>query len=353
MGQFFAAFYTLNDNLEHALVPFFDGGLPSIKDVAFSPQTQGFLKVTLKREPDGRGGWPQPPISGVSSPVDNNPYIFYTGDLTYPDQICVVETVRYSSPIAQDVLIGPDPLVPACWEIRNMDAYFSPEDNLVHVLLLVVENANTLNEIGHIWHLFGAPWSNDPWTAIPFLFVQIPHPRNMCAYYSPQDGHGHAMVTSHSSFTDPANSLIDVSFTPHSTDQNTIAHFDTRNWDISGFYTPDDSFQHITAFNSDENVYEIVFKPGIQTPTMRTLGHVPIPSEHGAAVGAYVKPDGGRHVIMYFFSTIGSGADGPSENPYNLYLSWYYPGWPGFVYGLPTRHDGRVEISLESGWLQD
>lgn len=316
MGKYLAAFYSLNDDLEHALSPIPPinppPGLPAyageyaVQDYTFSLETQGKLFYVGPLPHDRAIA-----ITGTYSPVDRLRYFFFANaeeNIVYGSWY----TGNYKDPIDPQLLPNGyfplnDPLVGyPNGSIVDIAAFFTPEDNQVHVVVL-------LND-GAIYQGFGTSSIGTAWTFFPFFIAPIKDARSLCAYYSAQDQSSHAMIAT---FQD----IIELRFTRHSTELTPFFHFDGGIIDsISGFYTPDDSFQHVIVTN-ERQVNEITRGPGAQSPSIRTLGTV---SFDLGDIGAYVKPDGGRHVIMI----------GKNTDAYQLYLSWYYPGWSDFAYSL-------------------
>lgn len=315
MGKHIAAFYSPDNNLEHALQLRFPNGpsnRPVLSDITFSPQTQGRVRLVHSNLFPGAVA-----LSGAYSPVDGLRYAFYAT----PDNQVYVSTYPqegydiFDFPAAH-VYDTPFPNYPPN-SIVDIAAFFSLDPNpaVSDQIYVAVLMAN-----GDIWEIFGTHDTIGSWTAIGLLFAHAPHGKSICAYYSPQDQQRHLLVA-----TD--HDITHVYTTSHSTQQETFAHFDEMIIAISGFYTPDDQMQHAIVATTDGTAYhvqETVFQLGTQTPPARLLGTVNFPF---VDIGAYVNPDGGRHVAML----------GPTGNPYpndtQLYLSWYYPGWQGFAFG--------------------
>ncbi len=347
MGTHLAAFYSPDDDLEHALQLV---SLPSIgptaflvSDTTFSPAGQGNRKLldTLAA-PTYEA---VVALSGVYSPLDGLRYAFVA---TSNNQIYATAYKQDSTkPEFGPVLVydTPFPSYPP-HSIVDIAAFFSSDsdpalDNQIYIAVLMAN--------GDLWAIFGTHDVIGSWTAIGLLFAHAPQGKNICAYYSPQDQERHMLIA-----TD--HDITHVHFTSHSTQQEALAHFDETILAISGFYTPDDQMQHSITATTDGSAYhvqEIVFQLGIQIPPTTLLGTVNFTL---LDIGAYVKPDAGRHVIMV--GTTGN----PYPNDTQLYLSWYYPGWQGFAYGpwptlppwypkildfeaSPTNAAGYAEIS--------
>jgi hypothetical protein len=91
--------------------------------------------------------------------------------------------------------------------------------------------------------------------------------------------------------------------------------------DISGFFSPEDGVAHVVAATAtgsfdQTDINEITFVPAQVAASSRLLRTVPFAIRN---IGAYEKPDTGRHVIMMSQAAI--------QLLDQLFLSWYYPGW--------------------------
>lgn len=175
-----------------------------------------------------------------------------------------------------------------------------------------------LMQNGHLWRMSGEPWSgNLTWSLIPF-FASFAGAQRIAVFEG--DGWGHVIIATQ-------HDIIEVYYTWNSWGHGTIWTFTEAIGDVGAFYTPEDSIAHIIVatppFGQQTNVSEITFVPAQSPPTLRQLGIVNFRID---SLGAYVKPDGGRHVIML------EGVNPPRNPPGNLFLSWYYPGWNEFQY---------------------
>jgi hypothetical protein len=346
MGKHIAAFYSPDNDLEHAL-SFSKEGLRSdstfgVYDITFSPQTQshgrGVMQINVIQPPSSVA------VAGAYSPVDGLRYAFIA---TTDNQIYVSTYPQEGNDIFQfpaaRVYDTPFPSYPPN-SIVDIAAFFSLDSNpaVSNQIYVAVLMAN-----GDLWEVFGTPDTIGSWTAIGLLFAHAPHGKSICAYYSPQDQQRHLLIA-----TD--HDITHVYTTSHSTHQDTFAHFDQTIIAISGFYTPDDQMQHAIIATTDSAsssfqagddlesrdrqevqraigprggggagyyLQEIVFQLGSPIPPPGLLGMLPFTL---VDVGAYVKSDGGRHVILF---------DGTTQ----LYLGSYSPGGQGFVYNAwPT-----------------
>ena len=325
MGNNITAFYSPDDDLEHALTfdVLFPGG-SGITDTSFSPSTQGHYRSLPYGCPQVQSDNVRA-ISGLYSPLDGLRYVLLA---SFENQV-------YISWYSENVHAPADPRLPCggfelvydtpfpsypLASIADIAAFFSPDDNQIYVTVLMKN--------GDLWELFGTKETVGSWSAIPFLFVQTPGGQSITAYYAPQDQERHMLIA-----TD--HDITHVHFTSNSTAQEAFPHIDETILAISGFYTPDDEIQHVivasiqTTNGGENRVSEITFQTGVQTPAIRQLGIVDF---NLGGIGAYVKPDSGRHVIMQV-TTSPSSLSSPGSFQGELYLSWYYPGWTGFVYG--------------------
>lgn len=315
MGRSIAAFYSPDDDLEHAIQviePTFglNSGFP-LRDVTFSPATQGHAGPGLPYTPKNTLRM----VGALYCPVDQYRHIFYaTGDNA-------VYWYRFSShyhnpppdPILQQNGSAPlvNPLVGYPQDgIADIAAFYSAVDGKVHVLVLMHN--------GDLWRISGMPWQMDPgWQLTPFA-TKLPGGRRICAFDGA--GWGHAIIA-----TD--HDVIEVYFIPTKWGQDTIWTFQKAIVDVSAFYTYEDGVAHIIvamaadAAFTQSDLYEITFTPAQVPPALRQLGTVNFAID---SIGAYEKPDLGRHVIMLRAE---SGAP-----PIELFLSWYYSG-SGFAYG--------------------
>jgi hypothetical protein len=315
MGGLFAAVYSQVDDLEHALKvqpPIPGGSAHPIVDITFSPATQGHMGPGDQFTPPNT----LPLSAGAYGPVDKMTYLFFA---TSDNQLF---WTRWPSPLIKNPPPDPilqgvgalpmaDPLVgypPAA--IKDIAAFYSPVDG--HLYLLVLMNN------GDLYRLFGSPWTDGGvWSLIPFLFQQEATGTRICGFTSP--GWNHAMVAA-------ASQIIEVYFSANDTGQDVIWTFDRNIIDVSAFYTEDDGVAHVVAAlpataGPNSELHEVTFVPAQVPPKDRLLATVPFQIN---TIGAYVKPDQGRHVIML---------ETPDQGfPVQLYLSWYYPGANQFGY---------------------
>lgn len=317
MGRSIAAFYTPDDGLEHAAhvvpAPSQNSGFP-ILDVTFSPWTQGHaypavgssLLNTLRA------------VGAAYSPIDGYRYIFFA---TTDNKLFWSRwSGKYKNPPKDPIFSGgtPFPLVneligyqPS--SIVDIAAYFTGGQ----LELLVLMNN------GELWRMGGEPWSSNlSWSLIPF-FASFTGGRRIAVFEGA--GWGHVMIAT-------THDVIEVYYTWNRWGQVKIWHFNEAILDVGAFYTPEDGVAHIIVAtpvsNRQTNVQEITFVPAQVPPALRQLGTVNFVID---SLGAYEKPDLGRHVIML--------ESGGSRPPVNLYLSWYYPGWSGFQYApWPPLH---------------
>lgn len=316
MGRSIAAFYSPDDDLEHALklqmpAPGQNSGFP-IVDITFSPSTQGHMAPGLEYTPLNTVRV----VGGTYSPLDGYRYIFFaTADNT-------VNWTRFSSNYKNpppDPVLGGSPFLPvfqfqgyAQNSITDIAAYFTGSQ--LEVLVLMSN--------GNLWRLCGAPWDpafstfGQPWSVIPF-FTLLTGGRRVAVFEGA--GWGHAIVA-----TD--HDVIEVYYTWNRFGRDKIWTFNETITDIGAFFTPEDGVAHIIVatpqINKTTVIREITFTPAMVPPASRSLGTVNFILE---SLGAYEKPDQGRHVIMLATDLI--------NPPTDLYLSWYYPGWNGFQYG--------------------
>ncbi|QQE89508.1 hypothetical protein [Azotobacter chroococcum] len=309
MGRSIAAFYTPDDGLEHAIqivepAPGQNSGFP-IMDVTFSPETQGHIAPAAAFTPLNT----QRTIGATYSPIDGYRYIFFatTDNKVFWSRY----TGNYKNPPNDPILRGQYPLVNELLgyppsSIVDLAAYFS--GGQLEVLVLMKN--------GDLWRMGGEPWSNQlSWSLIPF-FARFIGGRRLAVFEGA--GWGHVIIAT-------IHDIVEVYYTWNRWGQVKIWTFDKQIIDVGTFYTPEDGVAHIivatTALNQRTDVHEITFVPAQMPPTLRQLGTVNFIIH---SLGAYVKPDLGRHVIM-----LEAPVAGP---PVDLYLSWYYPGWVGFQY---------------------
>ena len=305
MGRLIAAFYTPDDDLEHALkvqmpAPGQNSGYP-IVDITFSQATQGHMGPGLAYSPLNTIRV----VGGSYAPPDGYRYIFYATDDN------AVSWLRFSSNYKNPPKDkSPTGIVYqfigyANNSIVDIAAHFTGSQLEVLVLM-----AN-----GNLWRLGGAPW--DPgfysWSFIPF-FVPLNGARRVAVFEGA--GWGHAIVAT-------LNDIVELWYTWNQSGSVKLWTFPEAISDVGAFFTPEDGVGHIIvatpSAGSRTLIREITYTPAIVPPAVRTLGTVNFVVD---SLGAYEKPDLGRHVIM-----LATG-----QPPVDLYLSWYYPGWTGFQY---------------------
>lgn len=314
MGGLFAAVYSQTDDLEHALKvqPAIPGGaVHPIVDITFSPATQGHL---------GPGDQFTPPdtlplAAGAYSPSDQMTYLFFA---TSANQVF---WTRWPSPLIKNP--PPDPILQQVGALPMADpltgypsaaiidlaAFYSPEEDRLYLLVLM--------ENGDLYRLFASPWTDGgDWSLIPFVFQREAGGTRIAGFASP--GWNHAMVAS-------GREITEIYFSSNDTGQDVIWTFPTEIIDVSTFYTAEDNVAHVVAAlpaERNSELHEVTFVPAQVPPSDRLLATVPFQIN---TIGAYEKPDQGRHVIM--LQTPDQGF------PVQLYLSWYYPGSDQFGFG--------------------
>ncbi|KWC35251.1 hypothetical protein WL48_16900 [Burkholderia ubonensis] len=204
--------------------------------------------------------------------------------------------------------------------IVDLTAFYSSIEAKLYVVFIMNN--------GDLWRLSGAPWaSNSPiWDEVPFLLQRVVGGKSITGF----DGAGwnHAFIATNQSITE-------VYFVPTEVGSDQIWQFSSEIVDISGFFSPEDGAAHVVAATvtgdgNQSDINEIVFIPAQVAPSSRLLKTVPFTVRN---IGAYEKPDTGRHVIMM------SQAESSAQD--QLFLSWYYPGWSQLAYAawppLQTR----------------
>jgi len=314
MQRRFAAFYTPDDGLEHALRAFdpVQGMSISLYDIGFSPSTQGTIAPGLLYTPTNS----MPIVGAAYSPIDGYRYLFFPttdnvvfysrfpSDLRNPPQDPIFNFVGYLP--MMDPLEGYGPR-----GIVDLTAFYSSRESKLYVIVLMNN--------GDLWRLSGTPWtSNGPvWEEVPFLFQRVAGGKAITGF----DGAGwnHAFIAADRTITE-------VYFVPTQAGIDAIWTFSSEIVDISGFFSPEDGVAHVVAAMAtgkvdQSEINEITFVPAQVAPSNRLLQTVPFAVRN---IGAYEKPDTGRHVIMM------SQAATPVED--QLFLSWYYPGWSQLAY---------------------
>jgi hypothetical protein len=357
MSRTMAVFYSTTDDTEHAL-HYGDYGNRTLYENTFNPNlAQG----------GGTGSWinhpydpPDPPelpppidperaiaraLSALYYP-DNSRYFFFA---SYNNQLHIV---RY--PPKADYFIShrvyDDPF-PTYQPNSIADISAVLVEGLQMYIVVLMTN-------GDLHWVFGYPNTVGSWEVTALLFNHVPGSKAITAFYD-NSGHTlHILAASDHDITHVQADYVDGSL--RVTLQDSFFHFEEQIIDISGFITPDDSTTHLavaTVSNGVYRVYDISFyysfvlNPPPQPPQLvlvtnpMLLGTVD--DVYIQAIGAYVKPDTGRHVVMRGNPRNDPDNDpGPSNEPDDLflYLSWYYPGWQGFAYTLwPGQPPDRPE----------
>jgi hypothetical protein len=297
MGSVLAAYYTPDDDLEHAAIsispaPGQNSGFP-INDVTFSPSTGGRL-------------WPAAGstlldslriVAATYSPIDGRRYVFY------PTQTNAIHWVRFDGNYKNPKIDSEptnkvnDLIGYAQNSIIDMAAHFAGNQ-----IELVVLMAN-----GDLWRMTGAPWSsrNAPWGLIPFWW-KFTGTQRIAVFDGA--GWGHIILSD-------AHNVTEVYYNSNSWGQVKLWTFTDNITDISACFTPD-GVAHIFVAAPMNKLREIVFVPAQVPPSLNDLGTLNISVTD---IGAYVK-NGDKHVIM-------------RDHQGNLYLSWFYPSSPAVHYG--------------------
>lgn len=311
MGRQLAVFYTPDDDTEHALLAVDPNGINSgyfINDITFSPADQGHLAPGSYTPHNS-----ERIIGGTYCPVDGYRYIFFA---TADNKIYWTRIYGHYQKYPPDPLLQGIGFLPvneltgyAPSSVADIAAYFNGSQIEVVVLM------NT----GHLWRMSGEPWTNkNIWSLVPF-FDSFTGAKRIAVFEGA--GWGHIMIAS-------LHDVTEVFYTWNRWGKTKIWTFAESIIDVGAFFTGDDGVAHIIVATTGNNrvgsaVHEITFTPAMVPPAKSILGAVNFAI---SSIGAYVKPDAGRHVIML--------ESFPSGQPNNLYLSWYYPGWAGFQYGL-------------------
>ncbi|CAM3254669.1 hypothetical protein [Burkholderia ubonensis] len=326
MQRRFAAFYTPDDDLEHALrvfdpIQYMNSGI-SLYDIGFNPSTQGTIAPGLVFTPTNS----VPIVGAAYSPVDDYRYLFF------PTTDNIVFYSRFPRDLrnpAPDPIFGGgvgslpmmDPLQGyGSGGIVDLTAFYSSIESKLYVVVLMNN--------GDLWTLSGTPWtSNNPiWDEIPFLLQRVTGGKAITGF----DGAGwnHAFIS-----TDRTITEVYFNFSSGESGSDKIWTFDSEIVDISGFFSSEDGVAHVISATTTENgvqseINEVTFVPAQIAPSTRLLKTVPFSIRN---IGAYEKPDTGRHVIMM--------SQGETSVQDQLFLSWYYPGWNHLAYAAwPPLH---------------
>jgi hypothetical protein len=311
MGRSIAAVYTPDDDLEHAFqlihpVQGQNSGYP-IRDVTFSPATQGHVGPGLSNTPLNTI-WA---VGGTFCPIDNMRYIFFA---TSDNKIFWTRfSSNYKNPPKDNLIYPGTP-----WrEVAEFTGYSATAivDLAAYFTGSQIEVVALMNN-GDLWRMGGTPWSWNTWSQIP-IWANFKGCKRIALFEGA--GWGHIMLASD-------HDITEVYYTWNKSGQDKIWSSDKVISDLGAFFSEEDGTAHIIAaipVGNGTEIHEITFVPAMVPPSSRILATVPFMVE---SLGAYEKPDKGRHVIMQ--------APPPYQGKEILYLSWYAPGEEGFGFGL-------------------